>query len=121
MKNSFKITWLWFRLRLGEGFLPKWRVSGSKGRSIRDGALAMAVVRVPMENARFLIENGADSSVENWLPFRMAAANGDVPMLSWLLEISKPSAYALSDAMAWARGKDQKEAARFLENLPESA
>lgn len=108
-------------LRLEEGHCPKWRASGSKGHSIRDGALAMAAVRMPMKHVRFLIENGADSSVKNWLPFRMAAANGDLTLLSWLLRQSKPSAYALKDAMEWAKGKGQAEAVGLLHDLISSA
>jgi len=81
----------------------------------------MAAVRIPMKHVRFLIENGADSSVKNWLPFRMAAANGDLTMLSWLLQQSEPSAYALKDAINWAKGKGQAEAVGLLHNLIGSA
>ena len=116
MKKNLKILLIWAKLRWEEGYRPKWRPSGAKGLALRDGALAMAAVRIPMTHARFLIECGADPSVHQWLPVRMAAANGDLALLIWLLDQSVPSDYALEDALNWAAGKDRPDAIRLLQH-----
>lgn len=116
MKNYVKVLRLWILLRWEEGRRPRWSPSGAKGLSLVDGALAMAAVRVPMQDVRFLIACGADPSVHKWLPMRMAAANGDVELIAWLRELSEPSDYALEDALNWAKGKGQLETITLLEN-----
>lgn len=117
MTKMLKITLIWVQLRLAEGHRPKWRPSSSQGLSLRDGALAMAAVRIPMKHVEFLIESGANPSTHNWLAFRMAAANGDLEMLSRLTQNSAPSAYAVQDAMNWAHGKNHPAAVEFLRDL----
>ena len=115
--KKFKVFWIWASLRFEEGRHRSWRSSNAKGLSLIDGALTMAVVRIPMKNVRFLIEAGANPAVHNHLPFRMAAAEGDVSTMAWLMELSTPSEYAFEDALRWANGKQKPEAARFLQNL----
>lgn len=116
MKTLFKVLRIWIMLRWEEGWRPRWRPSGANGLSLLDGALAMAAVRVPMQDVRFLIACGADPSVHKWLPMRMAAANGDVELLAWLQGLSEPSDYAFEDALNWATGKGQLDVVYLLKN-----
>ena len=117
IKNTTKIAWIWLVLRFEEGFRSASRPSSSKGLNLRDGALAMAAVRIPMCHVRFLIEFGANPAVHDSLALRMAAANGDIDMLRWLIELSEPSDYALEDAFNWASGKQRTLAATLLKNM----
>lgn len=80
----------------------------------------MAAVRTPMNHVRFLIESGADISVHQWLPLRMAAASGDVDLISYMLTLGTPSKYAIEDAINWARGNKQFETLHLLQNVQTS-
>lgn len=65
-------------------------------------AMEFSAWKKDMKATRRLIEIGADLSRKKWMAFRMAAAAGDMETLKWMLERVTPSAYAFTDAIAWA-------------------
>lgn len=110
---SFEIAVAWAIGRLHE--VASGNVApASAGLTGATAAMAMAAVRHDMRLTRRMIELGAEAAAKNHLAFRMAAAAGDIPALSWLEEQAPPSTYAQADALAWARGLGREKVVERL-------
>jgi hypothetical protein len=66
---------------------------------------------------RRLVELGADPRAENWLALRMAACAGREDTVRWLSARSQPSAYAIGDAINWARQNGHERTVSALEEI----
>lgn len=66
---------------------------------------------------RHLIELGADPSVQNWLPVRMAACAGRADTVVWLAQRCVPSQFAIDDARDWAKRNNHAAALAALTAL----
>lgn len=95
------------RVRMNRIFHPSWAAWRGGHGQVRNG---MALVRR-------MIELSGDPAVGQWLPLRMAARAGDLPFVEWLIGLSHPSDYAVSDAIAWASYKGRSAVIERLERF----
>lgn len=70
---------------------------------------------------RRLVELGADPGAQNWLALRMAACAGREDTVRWLAAKSRPSDYAIGDALNWARQNGRKRTVAALEEIKVAA
>ncbi len=120
--RAFFFYW-WIAFRLYE----RWQgshLSEYKNLPIEGQALYLAAwrgghgqIRNGMALVRRMIELGGDPAVGQWLPLRMAARAGDLPTVEWLIGLSRPSDYAVSDAIAWASWKGRSAVIECLERF----
>lgn len=66
---------------------------------------------------RRLVELGADPGAQNWLALRMAACAGRADTVRWLAARSRPSDYAIGDALNWARQNGRECVVATLEAI----
>ena len=92
--------------------------------TMRDRALSATAVWLSMREEdsaelrlRRLVELGADPGTQNWLALRMAACAGREDTVRWLAARSRPSEYALGDAINWARQNGRVGTIAALEEM----
>lgn len=66
---------------------------------------------------RRLVELGADPDAQNGLALRMAACAGREDTVRWLAMRSRPSDYAIGDALSWARQNGRDKTVAALEDI----
>lgn len=122
-RRAFFFYW-WTVFRLYERYAGS-HLSEYKKLPIASQALYLAAHRAGcgsqigggMALVRRMIELGGDPAVGQWLPLRMAAQAGDLPAVEWLIGLSRPSDYAVSDAIAWASEKERSAVIERLERF----
>ena len=120
LKKSFNekllIQIMWIHWRLQEIF-GRHVNPASRQKNLLDGLLTMASIRLKIDIFAKLIKLGANPTVENWLPFRMAACAGLTTSMQWLYDLSPPNDHALSDAKAWATNNGHDAACKLIDEL----